>query len=262
MSIVTIKEVKGVVTCAEDGTAEHVFNVKNASQKALKVGMQLSLDGPTSDQWLQIDGSTEHELAVETMTQVSVKIKAPSDCAPGKYSYRLRVYDPANPGEDYTDGDPVYFEVLKKKAVVPQKEESAKKPFKWWIPVAIAAGVVVIGVVIWVVWPSKAPDIKVPQLRNMSFSAALQQISKSGLSFTDEDGGLEIQKVNQPAQHEKILSQDPNAGQAVAPNTQVKLRVGRYVKKKFVIKNMSKIQMMKGIKMSPKLKREVEPAPE
>jgi hypothetical protein len=262
MNIVTIKEVKGVVTCAEDGTSEHVFNVKNATQKALKVGMQLSLDGPTSAEWLQIDGSSEHDLAVETMTQVSVKIKTPSDCAPGKYSYRLRVYDPANPGEDYTDGDPVYFEVLKKKVVVPQKEESGKKPFKWWIPVAIAAGMVVIGVVIWLVWPSKAPDITVPRFTGSSFSAALQRISSSGLSFNDQTD-LKIVKVNREDQHEKVLSQDPPQGQQVPPNSAVKLTVGRFVKKKFVIKNLPKVKSMKGIKMSSGfIKREVEPAPE
>jgi hypothetical protein len=115
MSIVTIKEVKGVVACTDDGTAEHVFNVKNATDKALRVCMQLSIDEPVSAKWLQLEGSTEHELDVETMTQVSVKIQVPSDCAPGKYSYRLRVYDPNNPGDDYTDGDPVYFEVGEKK---------------------------------------------------------------------------------------------------------------------------------------------------
>lgn len=261
MKIVTIKEVKGVVTCAEDGTAEHVFNVKNATEKPLKVGMQLSLDGPTNADWLQIDGSTEHELAVETMTQVSVKIKVPPDGAPGKYSYRLRVYDPANPGENYTDGDPVYFEVPEKKIVVPDKEEGEKTTFKWWIPAAIAAGVVVIGVVIWLVWPSKAPDITVPRLTGLSFSAALQRISSSGLSFDDKTG-LTIQQVSKTDQHEKVLKQDPQQGQAVPQNSAVQLTIGRLPNKKFVFK-LPQVKTMKGIKMSTGfIKREVEPAPE
>jgi len=262
MNIVTIQEVKGVVTCADDGTAEHVFNVKNAMDKALKVGMQLSLDGPTRAEWLQIDGSTEHELDVETMTQVSVKIQVPSDCAPGKYSYRLRVFDPDSPGENYTDGDPVYFEVTEKKVKVKPPEEKPTGKFKWWIPAAIAAGVIVIGVVVWLVWPSKAPDIKVPPLKGLSFSAALQRISSSGLSFNDQTD-LTIVKVSRADQHEKVLSQKPPSGQPVAQNTPVKLTLGRFVKKKFVIKNLPKVQTMKGIKMSPNfIKREVEPAPE
>ena len=260
MNIVTIKEVKGVVTCADNGTAEHVFNVKNATDKALKVGMHLSLDEPTRGDWLQIDGATEHDLDIETMTQVAVKIQVPSDCAPGKYSYRLRVFDPDKPGEDYTDGDPVYFEVGEKKEEE-EEEEKIKKPFKWWIPAAIAAGVIVVGIVVWVLWP--ASEIKVPQLKGMGLSAALQQISNSGLTFNDEKG-LIIQTVSQAAQHGKVLNQNPQAGQIVAPETPVKLWLGRYVKKgKFVIKDLPKVQKMKGIKMSTGfVKREVAPAPE
>ncbi|MEJ2169259.1 MAG: hypothetical protein P8X90_27430 [Desulfobacterales bacterium] len=143
MRIVTIKEVKGVVDCSEDGTAEHVFNVKNATNKALKVGMQLSASEPARKEWLRIEGLAEHTLDVEAMTQVTVKIKVPSDCAPGKYSYRLRVFDPVDPGEMYTDGDPVFFKVSKKEEEV-VKQDPTSKPLKWWIPVTIALGVVLV----------------------------------------------------------------------------------------------------------------------
>lgn len=262
MKIVTIKEVKGVVTCADDGTAEHVFNVQNATDKALKVGMQLSLDESTRQEWLEIDGSTEHELDVETMTQVSVKIQVPSDGAPGKYSYRLRVFDPDSPGENYTDGDPVYFEVPAKKEAVKPKKETGGKSFKWWIPVSIAAGVIVIGLVIWLVIPSKAPDIKAPMLKGLSFSAALQRISSSGLSFNDKTD-LKIQSVRQANQHEIVLNQSPQPGQPVPQNSAVKITVGRLAQKKFVIKQLPRVKTMKGIKMSSGfIKREVAPAPE
>lgn len=153
MKIVTIKEVKGVVTCADDGTAEHVFNVKNATDQALKVGVHLSIDDPAREEWLKIDGATEHELDVETMTQVSVKIQVPSDGAPDRYSYRLRVFDPDSPGENYTDGDPVYFEVPEKEKKVEPKQENGGKPFKWWIPAAIAAGVIIVIGIIFLLWP-------------------------------------------------------------------------------------------------------------
>jgi hypothetical protein len=86
MSIVTIKEVKGMVTCADNGTAEQVFNVKNATNKAIKIGMQLAMSEPVRQEWLEIEEPTEHQLDVETMTQVSVKIQVPADCAPGKYA--------------------------------------------------------------------------------------------------------------------------------------------------------------------------------
>jgi hypothetical protein len=327
MKIVTIKEVKGVVTCADDGTAEHVFNVKNATDKALKVGMQLSLDGPTSAEWLQIDGSSEHDLAVETMTQISVKIQVPSDGAPGKYSYRLRVYDPANPGEVFTDGDPVYFEVPEKKGVVPDKEEGEKKPFKWWIPVAIAVAVIVVGVVIYAVWPSgvKMPDftgkdwnkakaeqflndnnlqykielqkdpnprsdreilaqtplpetkikkedqvilkvagVTVPTVTTLLLGDALQRISSNGLAF-DSDQDLKFKSTSNKTAHGKVVSQKPpsSSTQLVPKKTHIKLEVGKFANDKFVIKQFSQVQTMKGIKMSSGfVKREVEPQSE
>jgi hypothetical protein len=158
MGIVTIKEVKAVVACADDGTAEHVFNVKNATDKAIRVCMQLSIDEPASAKWLQLEGATEHELDVEAMTQVSVKIKVPPDCAPGKYSYRLRVFDPDQPGENYTEGDPVFFEVSRKQEGVIKKEEPTGKPFKWWIPVAIAAGVVLVAGILFLIL-SSGPEV-------------------------------------------------------------------------------------------------------
>jgi hypothetical protein len=322
MSIVTIKEVKGMVTCADDGTAEHVFNVKNATNKPLKIGMQLSMSEPVHEDWLTIEGPTEHTLDVETMTQVSVKIQVPADCAPGKYSYRLRVFDPDQPGEVYTDGDSVYFEVPAKKAPVEEKEEPGPKKFKWWIPAAVAAAVVVVGVVVWLVWPAgvKLPDftqnewdqakavkflednklkpaialqadpnprsereilgqapapgtkakegenvtlkiagVKVPPLVTLSFSSALQRIGSGGLSF-DTDKDLKIQTVSQPAQHEKVLSQDPKSGQLVAKRSDVILTVGRLANRRFEIKDLPELKTMKSIKMSPMfMTREVQP---
>ena len=325
MNIVTIKEVKSVVECTADGTAEHVFNVKNSTDKALIVGMHLSLSETTNAEWLRIDGPTEHDLAVETMTQVTVKIQVPSDCAPGQYSYRLRVFDPDSPGEKYTDGDPVYFEVPAKKEEVIKKEENGKQPFKWWIPAAIAAGVIVIGVVIWLVWPAgvKMPDftqkewsqakaeefiklnglsgkfelqqdpkpgsdneiigqvpepdtklkegakvtlkiagIKVPEFKGLSFSAALQRISSNKFTFNDKSD-LRIRNVSRADQHEKVLDQKPQSGELVAKKSAMQLTVGRLANKKFIIKQLSQVKAMPGIKMSPAfIKREVAPAPE
>ncbi len=149
MNIVTIKEVKGVVTCADDGSAEHVFNVKNATDGMLRIGLQISGFESEQAQWLTIDGPTERELEIDTMTQVSVAIQAPPECAPGRYSYRLRAFDRKDPGERFTDGETVYFEVPEK-PVEPAKKPT-KKPLNWLIPAAIAAGVVLVAVIIFLV---------------------------------------------------------------------------------------------------------------
>ncbi len=259
MSIVTIKEVKGVVTCAEDGTAEHVFNIKNTTDKTLKIGMQLSISEPVSDKWLQIEGSTEHILNIEQMTQVTVKIKVPPDCEAGQYSYRLRVFDPDQPGEVYTEGDPVFFEVPEKKDVVEPADDD-KKPFKWWIPAVIAAVVLVIGVVAWLLLSGKDEMVQVPPLKGLSFSAALQSISSKGLSF-DAEKDLKMVRVTQTNEHEKVIDQDPAKDIEVAKGSPVKLTVGRLANKKFEI--IFKIQSLKGINMSKKfIQREVQPQSE
>jgi hypothetical protein len=149
MNIVTIKEVKSVVQCADDGTAEHVFNVKNATDSTLQVGMQLSTSEPTETEWLSIEGPAERELEVETMTQVAVKIQAPPECAPGKYSFRLRVFDPQSPGERFTDGETVYFEVSK--TVAEPTAPPPQKKIRWWIPASIAVGVILVAGIIFLI---------------------------------------------------------------------------------------------------------------
>ncbi len=156
MNIVTIKEVKSVVQCADDGTTEHVFNVKNTTASALQVGMQISTSEPTETEWLSIDGPAEHELEVETMTQITVKIQVSPDCAAGKYSYRLRVFDPQNPGERFTDGETVYFEVPEK--VPKPAPKPPKKKIKWWIPAAIAAGVILVAGILFLILNS-GPEV-------------------------------------------------------------------------------------------------------
>ncbi len=261
MNIVTIKEVKGVVTCAEDGRAEQVFNVKNATNKPIKVGMKLSMSEPVSEEWLHIDGPTEQFLNVEQMTQVSVKIQVPPDCKPGTYNYRLRVFDPDQPGEVFMDGDPVYFEVPVKTDKIIIKDDDGKKPFKWWIPAAIAAALVVIGGVAWLLMP-KDELVEMPRLTDLSFSVALQRINSHGLSF-NVDQDFKTVRVADEAQHEKVIDQDPDEGDLVAEKSSVKLTVGRFANKRFEIKDAIKLKTMEGIKLSPNFfSREVQPQSE
>jgi len=219
MSIVTIKEVKGMVTCAEDGTAEHVFNVKNATNKALKIGTQLSMSDPVHEDWLNIEGPAEHTLDVETMTQVSAKIRVPADCAPGKYSYRLRVFDPDQPGEVYTDGDPVYFEVPPKKAPVAEKAATGPQKFKWWIPAAIAAAVVIVGVVVWLVWPA---GVELPDFTQKEWDQA------KAVKFLQDNNlkpAIELQADPNPRAEREILDQAPPPGTKAKAGETVTLKI-------------------------------------
>jgi hypothetical protein len=219
MSIVTIKEVKGVVKCAEDGRAEQVFNIKNATNKTIKIGMRLSMSKPVSEEWVQVDGPTEHVLNVEQMTQVSVKIQVPPDCNPGKYSYRLRVFDPDQPGEVFTDGDPVYFEVPPKKTDEVQEKDTGGKKIKWWIPAAIAAAVIVVGVVIWSMWPS---GVKMPDFTQKEWTQAKAEkfLEDNKLQYT-----LELQSDPDPGTEREILGQVPPQGTKIKEGENVTLKI-------------------------------------
>jgi hypothetical protein len=144
MSIVTIKEVQNLVSCAENGVAEHVFSVKNSLAESLEIKAQLIADPPTELDWMEVADAGIRKLEQNTVTQFTVKVLVPKDCAAGKYSYRLRIYDPSAPGEKFTEGDKVYFEVPERKVI----ETPAPPPKrKWWIPVTIAL-LVLIGVVV------------------------------------------------------------------------------------------------------------------
>jgi hypothetical protein len=217
MSIVTIKEVKGVVTCGKDGKAEHVFNVKNNTDKTLKIGMQLAMSEPVNEEWLKIEEPTERVLDVEQITQITVKVQVPPDCEPGKYSYRLRVFDPDQPGEVYTDGDPVYFEVPEEEKEIVTDDKGKK--IKWWIPAAILAAVFIIGVVIWQVLPKKVelPDFTQQEWTHASAEAFL---TTNGLSYT-----FELQKDPNPGSGQEILSQTPDPGTKLKKGESVALTI-------------------------------------
>lgn len=263
MSIVAIKEVKGVVKCGEDGKATHVFNVRNSVDGKIRIGTQIAVTAPAELKWLEIEGSGERDLDPETMTQFAVNIQVPPDCKPGKYSYRLRVFDPDNPGEKYTDGENVYFEVVGKPVEVTTTDDD-KKPR--WIPYAIAAGVLIliIGVAIKF-WP-KETLVTVPDLGKLSLFNALQKINSNELTFNGETGLLS-RRVSDSSQVGFIVDQEPDAMAKVPQKTPIKLWVGvagRVNLSQFItIQDMNKVKTMKHIVIPGALiNRSIEPEPE
>ncbi len=231
MNIATIQGVKGVVTCAEDGTAEHVFNIKNATDRARRIGIHLLVPEGTPEGWLTIDEPTEYDLDVEGMTQIRVKIQAPTDGTPGQYSYRLRVFDPDSPGEHYATGDPVYFEVSAKEGPVLEPEKP-KKPFPWWIAAA-AAGVVVAGLLIWVLMPS---GVELPDFTEGDWDR------DTAVAFLEENGlehEIELQEVSNSRTASAILDQTPEPNMKVEKGETVTLKVAGVKVPKFIDGSLS-----------------------
>ncbi len=268
MSIVTIKEVKGAVECAADGTAEHVFNVKNATDQTLEFNMQIAATDPTDKNWITIDGAAGRTLDTDTMTQVTVKIAVPSDCPSGQYGYRLRVFDPKSPGERFTDGETVFFNVPPKKDEEGPPKKSEPKKKKSWIPIAIAAGVVlVVGIVVAVIFTGgQKEEVKVPSLINNDIVSALQKIDRQGLSF-DSATGLHTMTTASNTKFNKVLKQEPKPNQMVAQKTAVQLWVGVPPKQPFfkiippnqmkILNQLNNIKVKRGI-----TSRDIAPAKE
>jgi|GEM_PF-5809105 len=260
MSIVSIKEVKGVVKCGKDGRAAHVFNVKNSMETRIRISTQVAANAPAETAWLTIEGEPERDLDPDTMTQVVVNIEVPDGCKPGKYSYRLRVFDPDNPGEKFVDGENVYFEVEEKTPVPPPVEKK-----KRWIPYA-AAGIVLVVVIGVATWMFKGEaKVEVPQLEKSSLFNALQKINTSRLAFNAETG-LFTRRVGNSREIGVVLEQQPKAGASVPEKTEVKLWVGAMsrvtIDKLIPMQSLSEVKMMKHVTIPQSvLNRSLEPEP-
>ncbi len=247
-SIVTIKEATTMVRCGPDGGGEHVFTVTNVSGAPLRVGAKVLIDNPEHAKWLSIDGPAERDLAVKTSDRVTVRIQAPADTPAGKYTFRLLVFSTAQPGEDFTEGETVAFEVPAREQ--PQPVEPPKKQFPWWIVAASAAGVLVIaGVVTWLLWPKL---VEVPTLTDKNFEQAAKIVFDSRLQL----GEPKQQTSNKPAF--TVLSQRPEAGTYVKRDTVVTLTVSvrageNTVKNTQVLKSMVlPMYKVQGLQVKPR----------
>ncbi len=218
MNLVTINEVKNAVTCSSDGSAEHVFNIKNTSNSSLKIDCQILTNAPTQEDWLNIVNLPSQKLEPSTITQISVQITVPEDCASDNYSYRLRIFDTKKPGERFSESHAVYFKVPDKNA--PKSEEDKK--CKWCIPAAIAATLMIsITLTAWFLIPAK---ILVPDLTNMSFNKAIMAISKNQLGFDEKNNFKTIVSENNI---NKVVKQDPPANVEIEKGAFITIWIGQ-----------------------------------
>ena len=106
-----------------------------------------------------------------------------------------------------------------KKEEVTEKKENGKKSFKWWIPVAIAAGVIVIGVVIWLVWPS---GVKMPDFTQAEWNQAKaeQFLKDNNLEYK-----IELQQDPNPRSDKEILGQAPDPDTKLKKEANVILKI-------------------------------------
>src|SRR5712691_10247666 len=200
------------------GRAECSFTVSNTSGRRLRGRAEVKASDPVRQGWLTLVGDPERDFAASGTDQFSVRIATPPGCPAGKYSFRLNVVSAQNPDEDFAEGPTVSFDVA---------PSAAKKLFPWWI--AAAAAVLLIGVGVglyFLLRPKqeevKTPPIGVPNVVDMQLEEAKFVLSKSGLK-----PGQATSRLTEGGTTGKVLSQNPAAGSAAPPGTEVQLETAR-----------------------------------
>ncbi len=184
-------------------TGQASYTVSNTSSQTVTAVVGVSAKEPASKAWLALMGPASFTLPPQGTAQCSVQINCPAGTAAGTYSGTILVKNDADPDEDST-GQAVSFVVPASKA--------PKKPFPWWI-VAVAAIVVIGGLVTWKLLSGGTTTVKVPNVVGQSESPAVSALVQASLSpKPDFSTGV-------------VASQNPSPGASASPGSAVTLTV-------------------------------------
>lgn len=222
------------VTAPAGGTADVVYTVSQGPDGPRAARAVVQPQGEAKAEWAKVLNGAEWEFdaapaaadsgtataggaatATATATearptrQVTVRFAVPKDAAVGRYTYQLDVVDPANTDAHLTVGPTVAVEVTTPALVV-------KKKFPWWV-VAVAAGVVVVGVAVALLWPRKAT---VPDLAGQTVDGARAALAGRGL-----DVGAVASAFQDGKPVGTVVGQSPAAGAAVKKGAKVDVTV-------------------------------------
>jgi beta-lactam-binding protein with PASTA domain len=202
------------------GHTEAVFTVTNTASRPIRGLAKVKALGDSKKEWLSIAGETERDFGSGATEQFTVNFDAPGAPA-GKYSFRLDVASSLNPDEDFTEGPPVNVEVGGAAPV------AAKKGFPMWIIPVIAVGLLlVIGLVVWLLWPKPKQEAYVlPDVTNSSEQDA-RQLLETGCTQGNDCVAVEVKKVSDKTiAKDMAISTDPVAGTEVPLGSTVMLNV-------------------------------------
>jgi hypothetical protein len=214
-SIVDITVPRGTVTPDKQGRAEITFTVSNTSNKPLRSRAKVVGEGPGQ---FVISGEVERPFLVGGVQAYTVALTIPPGSPPGSYKFHLLVMDTANPGEEFTDGPPVGYDV-------PSPDKPPPRPIPWWIfLVAGFALLVIIGVLAYVFWPPKPEPEPPPAATALVEVPRVINLSRTDAEKLLREKGLNIGRV-MPDIQGTVIDQNPHEGTQVVPATQVDLRV-------------------------------------
>jgi hypothetical protein len=221
VSIVKIAPVSNEITLDEKGEGVLVFTVTSTLDAAMQVGAKVIVENPEEEEWVRIEGDQERVVKAKETDQFTVSVRAPKGTAPGKHKISLLIYQVDQPGEEYTQGPDVSFEIPAGQggSEIPEK----KKPFPVWIVIVgvVAFLAIVGGIVAWIIISPNGEEpeptvevIRVPDLSGLTLEAATAKLTGAGLAIG------EVSK--QPAADKTmgtVIAQDPPAGGDVNAST-------------------------------------------
>ena len=199
-----------------EGQATVQYTVKNVSARVIDgraVLVSLSPkppDGPVEKGWVKVEGKAEKRFDVNEEQIFTVKITVPPNRPPGSHTFRQDVVWVDKPDEG-DQGQTVGF-------TVPDKPIVRWRPEWWQIGAAVVGALAIIGVVVWLVWPT---GIKVPDLHGESVANASRMLTEIGLSA----GQIETVR-SRKEDADKVVDHTPKAGDRLPSGTAVKLRIG------------------------------------
>ncbi|MBV1850681.1 Stk1 family PASTA domain-containing Ser/Thr kinase [Catellatospora tritici] len=173
MSEKTDKNEKWIITTStpevalgQDRAAEVTFTITNQTKRTGRPGIDFHTGTDTDAAWFTVEDYPRPRPGATA--PLVVKINVPQTAPAGRYEFQARLTPPPAPGTfgDAEAGDaPEENSVLSRRVavVVPAPPTPEKKPFPWWIVVAAALAVLVIGVITWLVWPGDDPQAVAPQ---------------------------------------------------------------------------------------------------
>jgi len=119
------------------------FTVTNTSDRRHLAKVRIEPSGDWGASTLEVEGGAERSFDPNESEVFRVAVKVPKDAAAGEYLFRLACATVEDPDRTQTRGAPVAVAVAP--PVLETPEPSPPSPtFRWWIPLAIAAGVVLL----------------------------------------------------------------------------------------------------------------------
>jgi hypothetical protein len=168
---------KTTTALGSDGKTDVTFSVSNVSGQPLRANFVVLPDDPKNASSLSVVGNPSFDFSKDSaLTQVVTRVAPPASAPPGTISFKLRALSAERPDDDYTDSPTVAVTVGR----------PAKKPFPWWIIVAIVAVLLVVGGVLWfVLRPKPAQTVAVPNVVTEPRARAASDIAAAGLTMVE-----------------------------------------------------------------------------